>query len=43
MEHFFAMVAGILMFTVAIYEYYNKILKGSQPKLSYEARGMVKK
>lgn len=43
MEHFFAMAAGILMFTAAIYELYTKIIRTSVPKLSYEKRGMVKK
>ncbi len=43
LEHFFAMAAGILMFSAAIYEYYTKILKGSLAKLSHENRGMVKK
>jgi hypothetical protein len=43
LEHFFAMAAGILMFTAAVYELYTKILKGSLPTLSQENRGMVKK
>ncbi|MHA2282811.1 MAG: hypothetical protein ACXAC5_18365 [Promethearchaeota archaeon] len=43
LEHFFAMVAGVLMFTATIYEYYTKILKESKVKLSYKKRGMVNK
>lgn len=43
MEHFFAMLAGILMFVAAVYEFYTKILKKSEPKLSHINRGMVKK
>ncbi|MHA1987332.1 MAG: hypothetical protein ACW98D_11885 [Promethearchaeota archaeon] len=43
LEHFFAMVAGVLFCAAAIYEYYSKILKKSQSKLGIENRGMVKK
>jgi hypothetical protein len=43
LEHFFAMLAGILMCVAAIYEYYTKILKGSQSKIRIEQRWMVKK
>ena len=34
MQHFFAMMAGILMCLAAIYEYYSKVLKGKQIKLN---------
>lgn len=43
MEHFFVMLAGILMCLAAFYEYYTKILKGKQLKLSHKNVGMVKK
>ena len=43
MEHFFAMLSGILMFIAAVYEYYTKIFKKAQPKLSNINRGMVTK
>jgi hypothetical protein len=43
LEHFFAMAAGILFCSAAIYELYSKILKGSQSNLRIENRGMVKK
>ncbi|MBY8989172.1 MAG: hypothetical protein KGD58_00320 [Candidatus Lokiarchaeota archaeon] len=43
MEHFFAMVAGVLMCVAAGYEYYGKILKGKQLKVSHKSRGMVEK
>ena len=43
MEHFFAMLAGIFMCLAAFYEYYTKILKGKQLKLSHKKVGMVKK
>ncbi|MFX0023935.1 MAG: hypothetical protein ACFE9S_16530 [Candidatus Hermodarchaeota archaeon] len=33
MEHFFAMLAGILFCLAAVYEYYSKVLKGKQIKL----------
>jgi hypothetical protein len=33
MEHFFAMLAGILFCLAALYEYYSKVLKGKQFKL----------
>ena len=43
-EHFFAMVAGLLMCAAAGYEYYSKILKGKQLKISQIKRGgMVEK
>ena len=43
MEHFFAMVAGIFMCMAAFYEYYSKVMKGKQLKLSHRQEGMVKK
>ncbi|MFX1344368.1 MAG: hypothetical protein ACFFAI_04625 [Promethearchaeota archaeon] len=43
MEHFFAMVAGILMCLAAFYEYYVKILKGKQLKLTYKKGGRIEK
>jgi len=33
MEHFFAMLAGILFCLAAMYEYYSKVLKEKQIKL----------
>ena len=36
MEHFFAMMAGILMCVAALYEAYTKVLKGEQMKLNYK-------
>ena len=36
LEHFFIMVAGILMCVTAMYEYYSKVLKGKQIKLGYK-------
>ncbi|MHA2182194.1 MAG: hypothetical protein ACXAAH_12310 [Promethearchaeota archaeon] len=43
MEHFFAMMAGILMFVAAVYELYTKIIKDSQTKLKLTSKGMVTK
>jgi hypothetical protein len=43
MEHFFAMVAGILMFVAAVYELYTKILRQSKPGIKHISQGMVKK
>ncbi|MFX0080524.1 MAG: hypothetical protein ACFE94_02115 [Candidatus Hodarchaeota archaeon] len=43
MEHFFAMVAGILFCLAAFYEYYTKVLKGKQIKIRNRQGGMVKK
>lgn len=34
MEHFFAMMAGILFCVAAIYEYYSKVIKGKLIKLN---------
>jgi hypothetical protein len=42
-EHFFAMMAGILMFVAAVYELYTKIIKQAQPKIGHLKRGMVTK
>lgn len=39
MEHFFAMMAGILMCTACLYEYYSKVIKGKQIKFSYKKGG----
>jgi hypothetical protein len=36
MEHFFAMLAGIFMCIAAVYEYYNKVLKGKQLNLKFK-------
>ncbi|MFW9773702.1 MAG: hypothetical protein ACFFFB_06055 [Candidatus Heimdallarchaeota archaeon] len=43
MEHFFAMVAGILFFGAALLEYYSKVMKGKQLKITHPKGGMVKK
>lgn len=43
MEHFFAMLAGVLMCVAAAYEYYSKVLKEKQIKIAHKKGGMVKK
>lgn len=36
MEHFFAMMAGILFCIAALYEAYTKVLRGEQMNLNYK-------
>jgi len=43
LEHFFAMVAGLLMCAAAAYDYYSKVLKGRQLKIAHKKGGMVQK
>jgi hypothetical protein len=39
MEHFFAMMAGILICVASFYEYYSKVMKGKQIKYSFKKGG----
>ncbi|MFX1569760.1 MAG: hypothetical protein ACFFCV_15490 [Promethearchaeota archaeon] len=40
MEHFFAMMAGILFCVAAFYEYYSKVIKGKEIKLNIKKKSV---